>query len=309
MPIRRTLIALGLGSCLLSSCGYSTAPALLPPASRVTPAVTSPVSSAPAHRTTAVPTMHPSPTPTPRTLTPTTSATVTAAPGPTTTYPSGSGPLIVLNPGHNGGNATHAAEINRQVPAGFGEMKACDTTGTNTDAGYGEHAFNWDVALRVRTILQAHGVRVLLTRPTDTGVGPCVNERAAVQNSRGVVASITIHADGAPTAGHGFHVNEDSQTPEGASAASVAGSRRLGTALHDALQAGSGLVPSTYIGTNGYVYRNDFAGLNMVSQPSSFLELGNMRNPGDAALQTSAAGRQRIATAIATGILHYLDGP
>ncbi|MEO6885229.1 MAG: N-acetylmuramoyl-L-alanine amidase [Jatrophihabitantaceae bacterium] len=223
-------------------------------------------------------------------------------------YPAGSGPLIVLNPGHNGGNADHATEINRQVPAGFGEMKACDTTGTNTDAGYPEHAFNWDVSLRVRTILQAHGVRVIMTRPNDIGVGPCVNERAAIQNTKGVIASITIHADGAPAGGHGFHVNEDSQTPDGASAASVAGSRRLGTDLHDALQGGSGLVPSTYIGTNGYVYRNDFAGLNMAVQPSSFLELGNMRNASDAALQTSAAGRQGIATAIATGILNYLNG-
>jgi len=80
------------------------------------------------------------------------------------------GTVIVLNPGHNGGNAANAAAISRQVPAGFGQYKACDTTGTETNAGYQEHAFNWDVALRVRALLQASGVRVIMTRDSDTGV-------------------------------------------------------------------------------------------------------------------------------------------
>jgi N-acetylmuramoyl-L-alanine amidase len=82
---------------------------------------------------------------------------------------------VVLNPGHNGGDAAHPDEISRLVPAGYGNVKACDTTGTETNAGYAEHAFNWDVALRVRQILRHHGVRVIMTRSSDTGVGPCFN--------------------------------------------------------------------------------------------------------------------------------------
>jgi N-acetylmuramoyl-L-alanine amidase len=212
----------------------------------------------------------------------------------------------VLNPGHNGGDASHPAAINRQVPAGFGEYKACDTTGTNTNAGYTEHQFNWDVAKRVRTILQAHGVRVVMTRPNDSGVGPCVDERAAIGNRAGVAAVVSIHADGAPSSGHGFHVNQDSRRPDGASAATAQRSIALGKALHAALQRSSGLVPSTYIGTDGYYYRSDLAGLNLATKPATFLELGNMRNAGDASLQSSAAGRERIAGAVAAGILAFL---
>jgi N-acetylmuramoyl-L-alanine amidase len=215
---------------------------------------------------------------------------------------------VVLNPGHNGGNASHPSEINRQVPAGFGERKACDTTGTNTNAGYAEHSFNWDVAERVRTILRSHGVRVVMTRSTDSGVGPCVDERAAIGNRAGVAAVVSIHADGAPSSGHGFHVNQDSRRPDGASAAVARESIRLGQAVHAALVSSSGLVPSTYIGTNGYYYRSDLAGLNMATRPATFLELGNMRNSGDAALQSSRSGRQRIAGAVAAGILAYLGG-
>ena len=65
----------------------------------------------------------------------------------------------MLNPGHNGANAAHTG---RDQPPGARRLrqdKACDTTGTETNAGYPEHAFNWDVALRVRAILQRHGVR------------------------------------------------------------------------------------------------------------------------------------------------------
>lgn len=214
----------------------------------------------------------------------------------------------MLDPGHNGGNASHPEQINKQVPAGFGAMKACNTTGTNTNAGYPEHAFTFSVAERVRSLLKAQGVRVVMTRTNDTGVGPCVNKRAAIQSEAGVDAAVSIHADGAPSSGHGFHVCYASRQPDGASAATMSDSKALSEAVHDALRSESGLVPSTYIGHDGYYPRSDMAGLNLSTSPTTFLELGNMRNAHDAALQSSAAGRNRIAVAITAGILHYLGG-
>src|SRR5690242_3600524 len=53
--------------------------------------------------------------------------------------------VVVLDPGHNGGNAANPLEINRLVPDGRGGRKPCNTTGTATDSGYPEHAFNFDV--------------------------------------------------------------------------------------------------------------------------------------------------------------------
>lgn len=229
---------------------------------------------------------------------------------PSTRAPGAAGPatgqVVVLNPGHNGGNASHPAEINRQVPAGYGEYKACDTTGTNTDAGYPEHAFTWDVALRIRAILRAHGLTVVLTRSNDDGVGPCVDQRAAIGNRPAVAANVSIHADGAPSSGHGFHVNQDARRPDGASQAVAAESVQLGEAIHGTLARSSGLTASNYIGSNGYYYRTDLAGLDLARRPTTFLELGNMRNAQDAALLSSPAGRQRIAAAVADGILAYL---
>lgn len=210
----------------------------------------------------------------------------------------------MLNPGHNGGNSAASAQIARPVPSGFGQSRACDTTGTSTDTGYGEHAFNWDVTLRVQAILRAHGIRTLLTRPDDTGVGPCIDERSAIGNRAGATAFVSIHADGAPASGHGFHVCEDSRQPAGPAIA--AQSHRLTVLVHDALATGSGLTTSSYLGANGYFPRDDLAGLNLAQQPATFLELGNMRNAGDATLQSSAAGRARIASAIAVGIVAFV---
>src|ERR1700730_14012922 len=87
------------------------------------------------------------------------------------------GKTIVIDPGHNGANWAHPSEINRFVDAG-GFRKACDTTGTSTNNGYPEAAYNFDVATRLARILRAAGARVVLTRTTDSGVGPCINERA-----------------------------------------------------------------------------------------------------------------------------------
>src|SRR6266446_7608213 len=91
------------------------------------------------------------------------------------------GKTIVIDPGHNGANWAHPAEINRLVDAG-GFRKACDTTGTSTNDGYREPAYNLDVAMRLARILRAAGARVVLTRTTNDGWGPCINERAAVGN-------------------------------------------------------------------------------------------------------------------------------
>ena len=139
--------------------------------------------------------------------------------------------------------------------------------------------------MRVKALLEAHGVHIVLTRTSDTGVGPCIDERARIANTPGISAVVSIHADGAPTNGHGFHICEDSRQPAGPAIA--AKSHSLTVAIHNALVSGSGLTTATYLGQNGYYPRDDLAGLNLATVPATFIELGNMRNAGDAARQSS----------------------
>ena len=110
------------------------------------------------------------------------------------------GEVVTIDPGHNGGNGADPAFIDRPIDGGdFTEP--CDTAGTTDLDGYPEHAFNFDVATRLATLLTAGGATVVLTRSTDTGVGPCVDVRAAIGNLAGSDAAISIHGDGGPTGG------------------------------------------------------------------------------------------------------------
>ena len=103
--------------------------------------------------------------------------------------------------------ATKPDAINRLVYAGNGIHTACTTVGTSTNAGYPEHAFTWDVAVRAAELLRARGATVVLTRRDDTGVGPCVDVRARIGNRNGADAVVAIHADGNLESGaRGFHV-------------------------------------------------------------------------------------------------------
>jgi N-acetylmuramoyl-L-alanine amidase len=284
------VVSLGIAGALavvMSACGGATAGEPRPVAAPV-----STTSSAAPTTTSAAP-----PTTTPPAAKPYRPPTATAAPKPP------SGRVVVLDPGHNGGNATHAAEINRQVPAGRGRTKACNTTGTATAAGYPEHAFTWDVAVRVREILSSAAVRVVMTRPNNSGVGPCVNERAAIGNRAAATAVVSIHADGSTSAdAHGFHIAYSAPPLNDAQGEPA---QRLARTLRDGMRK-AGFPTSTYIGSAGLSPRDDLAGLNLSERPAVLVECGNMRNSAEAATFASAPGRQRYAEAIAAGILAYL---
>lgn len=233
--------------------------------------------------------------------TPTTSSVI-PLPGPAATPDPLPQRVVVLDPGHNGRNPENPARINQLVPDGRGGMKACNTTGTATDAGYPEHEFNWDVAQRVRLQLQNAGVRVILTRPDDDGVGPCVDVRGRAGEDADADAVVAIHADGSAADHHGYHVavsdpplNDAQREPATA----------LARAVRDAMR-GAGFVDSNYIGTEGISLRRDLAGLNLATRPTVLVECANMRNPEEAAVVSSEAGRERYATAITTGILAFL---
>ncbi|MFJ7211572.1 N-acetylmuramoyl-L-alanine amidase [Amycolatopsis sp. NPDC098790] len=245
-----------------------------------------------------------------RTVTPT---TVTSAPSPVTSPvlsssvaappPVASGRVVVLDPGHNGGNGSHPAEINRQVPAGRGQTKPCNTTGTATNAGYPEHAFTWDVAQRVGKALAGKGIRVVYTRQNDTGVGPCVDRRAAIGNEAAADAVVSIHADGSTAAGaNGFHV---AYSAPPLNAAQGEPSTRLAQVVRDTLRT-SGFSTSNYIGGNGLSARSDLGGLNLSTRPAVLVECGNMRNAAEAARMTSEEGRQQYASTLAAAIEAYL---
>jgi len=230
----------------------------------------------------------------------------TAAPSPTSTPQPLAGQVIALDPGHNGANWSHPAIINRLVNV-ISELKPCDTAGAETDAGYAEHAFTFDVAMRLDRLLQAEGATVVLTRHNDHGVGPCVTQRAAIGNRAHADAAISIHADGGPPTGTGFEVIAPGRLAGAPDGPVIGRSGRLAVDIRNAYHRMTGEPYSDYVGERGLDVRTDLGGLNLSTVPKVFIECGNMRNSADAARLTSPRFRERIALALAAGFTAFLN--
>jgi N-acetylmuramoyl-L-alanine amidase len=215
------------------------------------------------------------------------------------------GRTIVIDPGHNGGNAAAASVINQLVPAG-GFEKPCDTAGTETDDGYPEYAFTLDVAQRAAVLLRREGARVVLTRTTSSGVGPCVDVRAAIGNEAHAAAAISIHADGGPASGTGFHVIEAALAPDRGNAAIIAPSQRLALDVRAAFLESTAEPYANYVAQQGLIARDDLGGLNLSRVPKVFIECANMRGAADALRVKDPAWRETAAEGIADGLSRYL---
>ncbi len=288
--------ALSAVAVLVSGCGTGPGPAppaASAPASRASAKDPTPAASSNNQASLTNPTALPDP----------------AGGGPGRFPPTGRGRLngmvILVDPGHNGGNFTAPSVINRLIWNGR-ETETCDTTGTETDGGYTEALFNWHVALYLTAGLRAAGATVVLTRTSDTGVGPCVTKRAALGNQAHANAVVSIHADGGPPGGRGFAILEP--VADGINNAIVRLSAVLGSDLRAAFEHGTGEPVSSYDGVDGIQPRDDLAGINLSTVPKVFIECANMRNAADAALVISPRWQARAARAIAAGLTAFLVG-
>jgi N-acetylmuramoyl-L-alanine amidase len=213
------------------------------------------------------------------------------------------GRIVGIDPGHNGLNGTDPAYLGRQVWNGRA-WEDCDTTGTQTDAGYTEARFNFRVASFLRADLTHDGARVVMTRTSNDGVGPCVNSRSSIINDSHANVAVDIHADGGPAAGRGFAILEP--VADGPNNAVITSSERFGGVVRQSLLSGTSMPESTYDGVNGITQRDDLAGLNLTTVPKVLIECGNMRNATDAGLLTSTLFQEQIARALEAAIIRFL---
>ena len=214
------------------------------------------------------------------------------------------GMTIALDPGHNGANAAHPEEITRPVDAG-GLEKQCNTVGAATPDGVSESEIVFALSLRLMDRLEAQGAQVSLTREDDDGWGPCIDQRGQHAQQVGAEVLVSVHADGGPPEGHGFHVIHPGEVA-GYNDGLVAPSADLARDLRDALQD-AGRPPATYVGTDGLHQRADIGTLNHADVPAVMVEVGNLRHPDEAALLTDDAGQETVADALAAGIVAYLE--
>ncbi|WP_406113853.1 N-acetylmuramoyl-L-alanine amidase [Kitasatospora purpeofusca] len=254
---------------------------------------------------TAAPTAAPTGTPAPGSAPSGTAEPAFPLPAPTSTALAGR--TVLLDPGHNTGNSAHTAEINRKVDIG-NARKECDTTGTSTNSGYSEAEYSLDVVHRARAILAARGATVVLVHDGDRPWGPCIDERARIGNTAHADAAVSVHGDGGPVNGSGFHVIMPAKVVAGKAdtTAIVDPSHRLGLLLRDSFRAVTGEPYADYVASKGLDTRSDLGGLNLSTVPKVFIECGNMRNPADARRMTDPQWRQQAAQGIADALTAFL---
>jgi len=213
------------------------------------------------------------------------------------------GKIVGIDPGHNGGNYIDPAYLAWQVWNGL-EWESCDTTGAETTGGYAEALFNFRVAEYLRADLIRDGARVVMTRTTNDGVGPCVDRRSAIINGGHANVAVDIHADDAQFWGRGFAILEP--VADGPNNKVIRSSARLGADIRAAMLAGTRMPTSNYDGRGGIRYRDNLAGLNLTKVPKVLIEVGNMQNATDAAMLTSAKFQQQVARALLAAIIKFL---
>jgi N-acetylmuramoyl-L-alanine amidase len=285
MDLTRRIVTVALVTVALASAGCSTsgprlaAPSVTPPA---------PVASASGS---------------PDATTPAADGSPSASPTPTALPLAGK--IVGIDPGHNGGNFDDPAYIGTIIWNGR-EEETCDTTGTQTASGYTEAQFNFNVASYLRADLVAEGARVVMTRHSNHGVGPCVTTRAQIIDRARADVAIDIHADGGPAWGRGFTVLEP--VADGPNDKVIRASVAFGSDVRAAMLAYTSMPESDYYGHGGLIERDDLAGLNLTTVPKILIECGNMPNATDARLLTSPAFQRRLARAFTAAIVAFLTG-
>lgn len=209
----------------------------------------------------------------------------------------GTAPVVVIDPGHDA-RANLATE---PIGPGSTTRKIKDGGGTHgVVSGIREPELALDVSLRLRRLLRAAGVRVVMTRTQTAGASMGNIARARIANDAGAALFLRVHADGASSvAARGTHT----LTPalhRGWTDDVYAASRRAATLVQAELVRALGF-PS-----RGIQERSDFTGFNWADVPVILVEMGFMTNPTEDRALARPAVRQRAALGLCRGTLRFL---
>jgi N-acetylmuramoyl-L-alanine amidase len=207
-------------------------------------------------------------------------------------------PVVVLDPGHD----LRANPVTEPIGPGSATRKIKDGGGTRgVVSGTIEAELNLAVSLRLRTLLQRAGVRVVMTRTRTAGTSVGNVVRARIANEADAALFLRIHADGSPSAAaRGTHMLYPALRT-GWTDDVYAASRRAAEVMQAELLRALGFPD------RGLQERADFTGFNWADVPVIMVELGFMTNPTEDRLLATGAVRQRAAAGLCRGTLRFLD--
>ena len=206
-------------------------------------------------------------------------------------------PVVVIDPGHD----LRANLRTEPIGPGSATQKIKDGGGTSgVVSGTTEAQLNLAISLRVRTLLERAGVRVVMTRSRTSGTSIGNVARAGIANRAGAGLFLRIHADGASlSAARGSHT--------------LYPAPRVGWTddIYGPSRAAARIVQSELVRTLGFPdrglqERSDFTGFNWADVPAILVEVGFMTNPTEDRALATEAYRERAARGICRGVLRFL---
>jgi N-acetylmuramoyl-L-alanine amidase len=173
---------------------------------------------------------------------------------------------VVIDPGHGGSDP-----------------------GATSYSGYYEKNVNLSIARKVASYLENSGIHVIMTRNSDTFIE--LNDRAEIANRANADLFVAIHCDSHPKS------SQNGYTLYVARSASWA-SKKTATAIEQAM----GQTGLASIG----IRSEDFRVLVRTTCPAVLVECGYLTNPSEATMLYESDFQDRIARAIANGIVNSL---
>jgi N-acetylmuramoyl-L-alanine amidase len=206
-------------------------------------------------------------------------------------------PVVVVDPGHD----LRANLETEPIGPGSSTRKIKDGGGTRgVVSGLTEAELNLRVALRLRTLLERAGVRVVMTRTANSGTSMGNVARARIANRAGAGLFLRIHADGSTDAGsRGTHTLYPALRRGWTDDVYGASKRAAFTVQAD-------LVRALGFPDRGIQERSDFTGFNWADVPVILVEMGFMTNRTDDRLLATTRYQQRAALGLCRGTLRFL---
>ena len=205
--------------------------------------------------------------------------------------------VVVVDPGHD----LRANSDTEPIGPGSAVRKIKDGGGTSgVVSGLREAELNLRVGLRLRTLLERAGVRVVMTRTTTASTSMGNVARARIANRADAALFLRIHADGStdPSA-RGTHALHPALR-RGWTDDVYADSKRAARVVQRELRAALGFPD------RGLQERSDFTGFNWADVPVILVEMGFMTNPTEDRLLATTAYQRRAALGLCRGTLRYL---
>jgi N-acetylmuramoyl-L-alanine amidase len=201
-------------------------------------------------------------------------------------------PLICIDPGH-------PSEV---------------SSGGELQNGTSEVRIAWEVALKLREMLEERGLRVLLTKESESQLVEN-RERASIANRARAALMIRLHCDASADEGYAVYYPDRQGTTQGATGPApriIEASRRAAEAIHAGMLPALGDVlkdggvrgdSKTLIGSQ----QGALTGSIFSEVPVVTIEMVVLSNAADAEFIKREEGQQQMARAIADGVAAFVQ--